>query len=82
MGSAVTRVESADQPLAWHYYSDLDEAIEAVKAADMLDLPFILHRREEHDPDAPGDTETVSISYVVVVLPPGAEVKANGDDET
>ena len=76
-----------EHPLIWHYFSDLDDAIEAMQAADLLELPFVLHKEERTvEPDEAGgddlDGESVIVTYVLVILPPGAEFEvASGDDD-
>jgi hypothetical protein len=32
-------------PLGWHYFYDINEAVKAVRAADRLDIPFVMHVR-------------------------------------
>lgn len=78
MRSSITRVDSGDEPFAYHFFPDLDDALEAVKAADLLELPFVMHKRERQHDDEDG---TLTIDYVVVLLPPGAEFDMIGEDD-
>lgn len=74
--SSITRVHDDDRPFAWHYFDELADALEAIKAADLLELPFVLHKRERQTED----DDAVEIDYVVVLLPPGAEFEVAGDE--
>lgn len=81
MRSSITRIDGDDRPFAWHYFSDLEDALDAVQAAELLEIPFVLHRSEEPVPSPDGDSDEVIVSYVVVLLPPGTEFEVASDDD-
>jgi hypothetical protein len=66
MRSSIHRVDGGDEPFAYHFFPELDDALEAVRAADLLELPFVMHKRERQ-PD--GEEGALEIDYVVVLLP-------------
>lgn len=81
MRSSITRIDGDDRPFAWHYFSDLEDALDAVQAAELLEIPFVLHRSEEPVPSPDEDSDEVIVSYVVVLLPPGTEFEVASDDD-
>lgn len=61
-----------DEPIAYHFFDTMEEAIEAAKAADVLGLGFVLQSEEqEEEPEHADGTRTTSIRYILTVLPPG-----------
>ena len=54
------------------HFHDINEAVKAVRAADRLDIPFVMHVREP-------DTEGEPIEYVVVLLSPGTRFEVPDD---
>jgi hypothetical protein len=75
MHTSVTRQDS-DGPFSWHHFSDLDEALEAARAADLLGIPFVLYPRERSIED-----DTSEVEYVVVLMAPGSDCDPFPDDE-
>jgi hypothetical protein len=74
--STIAQINGDERPFAWHYFDQLADALDAVKAADLLDIPFLLHKEER-----PVDDDSVEIQYVVVLLPPGTVLELDSDLE-
>jgi hypothetical protein len=76
VSSTIACINGDERPFAWHYFDQLADALDAVKAADTLDIPFLLHKEER----PLEDDDSVEIQYVVALLPPGAALALTDDE--
>jgi hypothetical protein len=81
MPSLSANTKSGQTPLIYHYYNELGDALKSARAADRLELPFVLYKNE--DLIAGDDDEgEYAITYVVAIYAPGASPEiAFGDDD-
>lgn len=80
MPSPSARTKNGDSPLIYHYYNELADALKSARAADRLELPFLLYKQEDL---VAGDEDEgeYAITYVVALYAPGASPEIEFGDE-
>jgi hypothetical protein len=82
MPSLSAKTRNGESPLIYHHFNELGDALKSARAADRLELPFVLYKQEDL---VAGDEDEgeYAITYVVALYAPGASPAiAFGDEDS